>query len=73
MGQFVKRLIEKQGSMTGAAFSQLLGIDPGDWSRIRLGRRQPSKRIQNAALARWPELAYYLAEDAKTQNIPPAA
>lgn len=73
MGLFVKKLVEKQGNTSGAEFARILSIDPADWCRIKRGRRSPSKRAINAALSRWPELAYYLAEDAKTQNIPPAA
>ncbi len=64
-GQFVAKLIERQGTLTGAAFASLLGISEADWSRIRRGQREPSKRIQQAALARWPELTYWLAADAQ--------
>ncbi len=65
MHRFAARLIEKQGGMTGAAFARLLGITPAEWSRIRLGRREPSRRIQGLVLRRWPELSGHLVEDLK--------
>lgn len=68
MGQFATKLMEKQGAMSGAEFSRMLGISPADISRIRRGKRQPSKAVINAALARWPELAYWLAQDAKAAH-----
>lgn len=68
VGQFAGKLLEKQGSMSGAQFARLLGIEPADLSRIRNGRREPSKATINAALARWPDLAYLLAEDAKASQ-----
>jgi transcriptional regulator with XRE-family HTH domain len=68
VSQFTTRLIEKSEGSTISSFAEKLGITPAEWSRIKHGRRTPSKRIQQAALARWPELAYYLAEDAKAQH-----
>lgn len=68
VSQFAGKLLEKQGPTSGAQFARLLGIDPADLSRIRNGRREPSKATINAALARWPELAYWLAQDAKAAH-----
>lgn len=65
MSQFATKLLEKQGAMSGAEFARLLGISAADVSRIKCGKRQPSKAIINAALGLWPELAYWVAQDAK--------
>ncbi|MDA8189580.1 MAG: hypothetical protein M0T85_15685 [Dehalococcoidales bacterium] len=71
--KLVGKLIEKQGAQTGASFARLLGLSPAQWSRIRNGKQQLTTRSIRATLALWPELAYYLAEDAKASQTPPAA
>ncbi len=68
MKLFTQKLREKQGSMTVTKFARLLGISVAEWSRIRLGHREPSRRIQQKALALWPDLAYWLAEDARASR-----
>lgn len=73
MSKFVAKLIERQGSASSNAFARMLGTDPANWCKVRQGKRPPSRRLQQAALSRWPELAYYLAEDAKVSQAPPAA
>jgi hypothetical protein len=62
---FLDKLKEKQSDKSGETFAQELGISPSLWSLVKAGRRVPSRKVVNAALARWPELAYYLAEDAR--------
>jgi transcriptional regulator with XRE-family HTH domain len=74
MSHFIARLLEKQGNQSSAQFARSLGIDPSNYSRLRNGTRRPSRSEIDAILARWPDLAYWLAEDAKaSQYKPPAA
>ena len=73
MQSFIAGLIAKQGTMSGRKFAQSLGISPAEWSRMRLGRREPSKRIQQIAIARWPDLVFALMEDAKAGQKESAA
>lgn len=65
MSRFVNKIEEKREGRSIRQFAKVLGINHSLWSRILRGEREPSRHVIAAALARWPELAYYLAEDAK--------
>lgn len=57
-------LIEARRAVTetNRAFAGRLGIDPGDWWRIRHGVRRVPRGLAARAIALWPDLeAAYLA------------
>ena len=63
--RFVAKLEEKRGPQSINQFARSLGINPSLWSRITRGKARPGRKVIDAALSRWPELAYYLAQDAR--------
>lgn len=67
-GRFVGKMEERRGKQSINEFARSLGINGSLWSRIIRGKRRPGRKVVDAALARWPELAYYLAEDAKASQ-----
>ncbi len=73
MSKFVDKIEEKRGGQSIRQFCKDFGINHSLWSRILRGEREPSKHVINAALARWPELARALAEDAQAAHAAQAA
>lgn len=69
MSLFVDKLAEKQGVMSGEEFAAKLGIHPTIWSLVKSGRRQASRDVQQKALALFPDLSYWLVEDAKAAQV----
>ncbi|MGE5619573.1 MAG: helix-turn-helix domain-containing protein [Sphingomonadaceae bacterium] len=69
MRLFIQKVEEKRAGKSVRRFCQEVGISHSLWSRIVRGEREPSTHVILAMLARWPELAYWLAEDAKTAQL----
>ncbi len=68
ISKFVQKLEEKRGQESMRRFAKDLGVSGALWSRIVRGIHRPGPKVIDAALARWPELAYYLAEDARADH-----
>lgn len=64
-GNFVAKLEERRGSSSMRTFAKKLGISASGWSRIVRGIYRPGPKVIDAALNEYPELAYWLAQDAK--------
>ncbi len=53
----VEKLIEKQGELTDAKFSEKLGISINTWRCYRQGTRNPGPVLFGAVLKTFPELS----------------
>jgi len=64
MHHFVDELsahLEHDGFVSHNAKARALGVDPATWSRARRGIAQFPGRVVQAGLARYPDLARFLA------------
>lgn len=64
MERFVEALgdrLTRDGYLSARAQAMRLGVDPATWSRARRGLLRFSPQIVQRGIARYPELAFYLA------------
>jgi transcriptional regulator with XRE-family HTH domain len=65
MQAFLAKLVERlgtEGLQSQEEVAQFLDLSPATWSRARRGKTALSPRVIQAALARYPELAFFLPE-----------
>lgn len=72
MHPFARRLETKRRDlgMNNFDFAHHLGIHHGSWSRVQRGLANPGGELITKAVAKYPELAMFLALDLQREKIP---